>query len=48
MEGVSKGAFDYISKPFRKERLLLAVDKARRWGEMGLQIKGLKGQITKE
>jgi DNA-binding NtrC family response regulator len=38
-EAVAKGAFDYISKPFRKEQLLLAIDKAMRWREMALQIK---------
>jgi DNA-binding NtrC family response regulator len=47
-EAVAKGAFDYISKPFRKEQLLLAIDKAMRWREMALQIKELKGKLEKE
>jgi len=47
-EAVRKGAFDYISKPFRKEQLLLAVDKALRWREMARQIKELKGRQEKE
>jgi DNA-binding NtrC family response regulator len=47
-EAVNKGAFDYISKPFRKEQLLLAVDKAMRWREMTLQIKELKGKVEGE
>ncbi len=47
-EAVRKGAFDYISKPFRKEQLLLAIDKAMRWREMALQIKDLKGQLEKD
>jgi DNA-binding NtrC family response regulator len=47
-EAVTKGAFDYISKPFRKEQLLLSVDKAMRWREMALQIKELKGQLEGE
>jgi DNA-binding NtrC family response regulator len=47
-EAVKKGAFDYISKPFRKEQLLLAIDKAMGWREMTLQIKELKGQLEKE
>jgi len=47
-EAVAKGAFDYISKPFRKEQLLLAIDKAMRWREMALQIKDLQGKLEKE
>lgn len=44
-EAVTKGAFDYISKPFRKEQLLLAVDKAMRWREMALQNRELKKRL---
>ena len=47
-EAVTKGAFDYISKPFRKEQLLIAIDKAMRWREMALQIKELQGKLEKE
>jgi DNA-binding NtrC family response regulator len=47
-EAVAKGAFDYISKPFRKETLLLAIDKAMRWREMTLQIKELQGKLEKD
>jgi DNA-binding NtrC family response regulator len=47
-EAVAKGAFDYISKPFRKEQLLLAIDKAMRWREMALQIKELEGKLVKK
>jgi DNA-binding NtrC family response regulator len=47
-EAVTKGAFDYISKPFRKEQLLLAIDRAMRWQKMTLQIKELKGKLEKE
>lgn len=31
IEATRKGAFDYISKPFRKERILLTIDKAMDW-----------------
>ena len=44
-EAVAKGAFDYIGKPFRKDQLLLAIDKAMRWREMALQNKELKRQL---
>jgi DNA-binding NtrC family response regulator len=47
-EAVAKGAFDYISKPFRKETLLIAIDKAMRWREMAQQIKDLKGKLGKD
>jgi DNA-binding NtrC family response regulator len=47
-EAVAKGAFDYISKPFRKEQLLLAIDKAMRWRKMALQVKELQGKLEKE
>ena len=47
-EAVAKGAFDYISKPFRKEQLLLAIDMAMRWQEMALQNKELKKRLEGE
>jgi DNA-binding NtrC family response regulator len=47
-EAVRKGAFDYISKPFRKEQLLLAIDKAMRWREMAQQNKELKKALEVE
>ncbi len=47
-EAVRKGAFDYISKPFRKEQLLLAIDKAMRWRELALQNRELKKRLEGE
>nr|MCU0560895.1 response regulator [Desulfobacterales bacterium] len=34
VEATRKGAFDFITKPFRQERLLLTVDKAVHWQAM--------------
>jgi len=34
VEATRKGAFDYITKPFRRERILLTVTKALKWQEM--------------
>lgn len=34
VEAIQKGAHDYISKPFRQERILLTIDKVIRWQEM--------------
>jgi len=34
VEATRKGAFDYITKPFRQERILVTVDKAMKWMDM--------------
>ena len=34
VEAIQKGAYDYISKPFKGERILLTIDKAMKWQEM--------------
>lgn len=44
-EAIVKGAFDYITKPFRKEQILLAIDKAMRWREMVRQNKELREKL---
>jgi DNA-binding NtrC family response regulator len=44
-EAMAKGAFDFITKPFRKEQILLAIDKAMRWREMVRQNKELKRKL---
>jgi DNA-binding NtrC family response regulator len=44
-EAMAKGAFDYITKPFRKEQILLAIDKAMRWREMVRQNIELKKRL---
>ncbi len=44
-EAMAQGAFDFITKPFRKEQILLAIDKAMRWRDMVQQNKALKQQL---
>ncbi len=44
-EAMAKGAFDYITKPFRKEQILLSIDKAMRWREMVRQNKELMKRL---
>jgi DNA-binding NtrC family response regulator len=44
-EAVTKGAFDFITKPFRKEQILLAIDKAMRWREMVRQNKAMRQRL---
>jgi DNA-binding NtrC family response regulator len=34
VEAIQKGAHDYITKPFRRERVLLTLDKAMKWQAM--------------
>ncbi len=34
VEAIQKGAYDYITKPFRRERILLAIDKVMKWQAM--------------
>lgn len=34
IEATRKGAFDYITKPFRKERILHVIEKALKWQQM--------------
>lgn len=34
VEAIQKGAYDYISKPFRRERILLTIDKVMKWQDL--------------
>jgi DNA-binding NtrC family response regulator len=43
-EAIHKGAHDYITKPFRKEQILIAINRALEWKEMKREIDYLKGQ----
>jgi DNA-binding NtrC family response regulator len=47
-EAMAQGAFDYITKPFRKEQILLSIDKAMRWREMVQQNKALKQRLEEK
>ncbi|MEW6569932.1 MAG: response regulator [Nitrospirota bacterium] len=42
-EAIHKGAYDYITKPFRKEQILIAINRALEWKEMKREIDYLKG-----
>jgi DNA-binding NtrC family response regulator len=41
-EAIHKGAYDYITKPFRKEQILIAINRALEWKEMKREIDHLK------
>ena len=42
-EAVSKGVYDYITKPFRKEQILIAINRALEWKNMRSELEKLKG-----
>lgn len=43
-EAVSQGVYDYIPKPFRKEQILIAINRALEWKNMKSELEKLKGQ----
>jgi DNA-binding NtrC family response regulator len=46
VEAIQKGAHDYITKPFRRERILLTVNKAMEWQEMLKENKALREALA--
>ncbi|MBI4844354.1 MAG: response regulator [Nitrospirae bacterium] len=46
-ETMHKGAFDFITKPFRKEQILYTIDRACRWVALRNENKMLKEQLKK-
>lgn len=43
-EAVHKGAYDYITKPFRKEQILIAINRAPEWQQMKTELRRLKNK----
>ena len=41
-DAIIKGAYDYITKPFRKEQILIAIDRALEWKNMRKELRELK------
>lgn len=48
LEAMNKGAFDFITKPFKKEQILFTIDKALKWSELHRENKALKEQLKKQ
>ncbi|SFM63879.1 sigma-54-dependent transcriptional regulator [Thermodesulforhabdus norvegica] len=48
VEAVKKGAFDYITKPFKKERLLIALSRALEWRRILAENRSLKEIIGEQ
>ncbi len=48
VEATKKGANDYLTKPFRRERLLVTLDKAMKWQKVIRENKRLRLALEKE
>jgi DNA-binding NtrC family response regulator len=46
VEAIQKGAYDYITKPFRRERILLTVNKAMEWQQMVKENQSLRTALA--
>jgi DNA-binding NtrC family response regulator len=44
-EAVHQGAYDFITKPFRKERILVAIEKAFEWQRVLKENRALKSRM---
>jgi DNA-binding NtrC family response regulator len=44
-EAVHQGAYDFITKPFRKERVLVALEKALEWQRVIQENRKLKSRV---
>jgi DNA-binding NtrC family response regulator len=44
-EAVRRGAYDFITKPFRKEQILVAVDRALEWQRIVKENRKLKSRV---
>jgi DNA-binding NtrC family response regulator len=43
-EAIQKGAYDFITKPFRKETILITIKRALEWKQMQGELAALKKQ----
>lgn len=46
VEAIRKGAYDYITKPFRRERILLTVEKVMAWQDMVRENQSLRQALA--
>ncbi|MHC1729641.1 MAG: sigma-54-dependent transcriptional regulator [Syntrophobacteraceae bacterium] len=47
IEATRKGAYDYITKPFRRERILLTVDKFLEWQKVTAENQSLREEVAR-
>jgi len=46
VEATRKGAYDYITKPFRRERIIMAVDKVMKWRAVVQENRALRHALA--
>lgn len=47
VEAMRKGAFDYITKPFRQEQILLTIEKVMKWRRLQKENVALKAELER-
>jgi DNA-binding NtrC family response regulator len=47
VEAMRKGAFDYITKPFRQEQILLTIEKVMKWRRLQKENMALRAELEK-
>jgi DNA-binding NtrC family response regulator len=47
VEAMRKGAFDYITKPFRQEQILMTIEKVMKWRRLQKENIALKAELEK-
>jgi DNA-binding NtrC family response regulator len=47
VETMQKGAFDFLTKPFRKEQILFTIERALKWVRLQRENKMLREQLKK-
>ena len=45
-ESIAAGAYDYITKPFRKDQILITINRAMEWQAMKKELAALKARIN--
>ena len=48
VEAIRKGAYDYITKPFRRQRIVLTIDKVMKWQEIMGENLALRQALAKK
>ncbi len=48
VEAIHKGAFDFITKPFKRERILLTIDKVMKWQAMVGENQALRNALAEK
>jgi DNA-binding NtrC family response regulator len=44
-ESITEGAYDYITKPFRKDQIIITINRAMEWQAIKKELKILRAQL---